>query len=223
MKIINLYEKYVPIKDLTNGNVKVDGDISTDKINSYLLDDLKKASQHTGVKIQITTAKSDHSKGTKSGNTSRHHTNQAVDIAKLNGQGSNNASNEKNGSAQFRADGNKIKDALVKMGYNWNGEGKSNPKAVLWQTNIGGNHFNHLHVSNTTGEGSPPIDSTSSVDDIVSSTDTEMETGKQETKYTPIKGGLGILDKTLTNFANSVAPTVTESVQNEIKRFKELL
>ena len=109
------------------------------------------------------------------------------------------------------------------MGYNWNGEGKSNPKAVLWQTNIGGNHFNHLHVSNTTGEGSPPIDSTSSVDDIVSSTDTEMETGKQETKYTPIKGGLGILDKTLTNFANSVAPTVTESVQNEIKRFKELL
>ena len=120
MKIINLYEKYVPIKDLTNGNVKVDGDISTDKINSYLLDDLKKASQQTGVKIQITTAKSDHSKGTKSGNTSRHHTNQAVDIAKLNGQGSNNASNEKNGSAQFRVDGNKIKDALVKMGYNWN-------------------------------------------------------------------------------------------------------
>jgi len=223
MKIINLYEKYVPIKDLTNGNVKVDGDISTDKINSYLLDDLKKASQHTGVKIQITTAKSDHSKGTKSGNTSRHHTNQAVDIAKLNGQGSNNASNEKNGSAQFRADGNKIKDALVKMGYNWNGEGKSNPKVVLWQTNIGGNHFNHLHVSNTTGEGSPQIDSTSSVDDIVSSTDTEMETGKPDTKYTPIKGGLGILDKVITNFANSVAPTVTESVQNEIKRFKELL
>lgn len=223
MKIINLYEKYVPIKDLTDGNVKVDGDISTDKINSYLLDDLKKASRQTGVKIQITTAKSDHSKGTINGNTSRHYTNQAVDIAKLNGQGSNNASNEKNGSAQFRADGNKIKDALVKMGYNWNGEGKSNPKAVLWQTNIGGNHFNHLHVSNTTGEGSPPIDSTSSVDDIVSSTDTDMETGKQDTKYTPIKGGLGVLDKAVTNFANSVAPTVTESVQNEIKRFKELL
>jgi hypothetical protein len=221
MKIINLYEKYVPIKDLTDGNVKVDGDISTDKINSYLLDDLKKVSQQTGVKIQITTAKSDHSKGTKSGNTSRHHTNQAVDIAKLNGQGSNGASNEKNGSAQFRADGNKIKDALVKMGYNWNAEGKSNPKAVLWQTDIGGNHWNHLHVSNTTGEGSPPIDSTSSVDDVVSSTDTETETGK-DYKYTPA-GGLGILDKTVTNFAKSVAPTVTESVQNEIKRFKELL
>ena len=221
IKIINLYEKYVPIKDLTDGNVKVDSDISTDKINSYLLDDLKSVSKSTGIKIQITTAKSDHGKGTKSGNISRHHTNQAVDIAKLNGQGSNNASNEKNGSAQFRDYGNKIKDALVKMGYNWNGEGKSNPKAVLWQTNIGGNHFNHLHVSNTTGEGSPPIDTKSSADDVASSTDTK--TDKQDTTYTPIEGGLGILDKAVTNFANSVTTTANESVQNEINRFKELL
>ncbi len=221
-KIINIYEKYVPIKDLTDGNVKVDSDIGTDKINSYLLDDLKSVSKSTGIGIQITTAKSDHSKGTKSGNTSRHYTNQAVDIAKLNGQGSSNASNEKNGSAQFRVNGNKIKDALVKLGYNWNGEGKSNPKAVLWQTNIGGNHFNHLHVSNTTGEGSPPIDSKSSVDATASSTDTP-DTDTQNTTYTPTKGGLGILDKAVTNFANSVTTKVTESVQNEINRFKELL
>jgi hypothetical protein len=220
-KIINIYEKYVPIKDLTDGNVKVDSDIGTDKINSYLLDDLKTVSRNTGIRIQITTAKSDHSKGTKSGNTSRHYTNQAVDIAKLNGQGSSNASNGKNGNAQFRANGNKIKDALVKLGYNWNGEGKSNPKAVLWQTDIGGNHFNHLHVSNTTGEGSPPIDSESSVNDTASSTETDIDT--QNATYTPTKGGLGILDKAVTNFANSVTTKVTESVQNEINRFKELL
>ena len=44
MKIINLYEKYVPIKNLTDGNVNVDGDISTDNINSYLIDDLKTVS-----------------------------------------------------------------------------------------------------------------------------------------------------------------------------------
>lgn len=220
-KIINIYEKYVPIKDLTDGNVKVDSDIGTDKINSYLLDDLKTVSKSTGIRIQITTAKSDHSKGTKSGNTSRHYTNQAVDIAKLNGQGSSNASNGKNGNAQFRVNGNKIKDALVKLGYNWNGEGKSNPKAVLWQTNIGGNHFNHLHVSNTTGESSPPIDSKSSVNDTASSTETDIDT--QNATYSPVKGGLGILDKAVTNFANSVTTKVTESVQNEINRFKELL
>lgn len=128
IKTIKLNEKYVPIKDLTGGNVNVDNDISIDNINSYLINDLKTVSQQTGIKIQITTAKSDHGKGTKSGNTSRHYTNQAVDIAKLNGQRSNGASNGKNGSAQFRDDGNKIKDALVKLGYNWNSEGKSNPK-----------------------------------------------------------------------------------------------
>jgi hypothetical protein len=39
------------------------------------------------------------------------------------------------------------------MGYTWNKE-INHPKAVLWQTNTGGNHFNHLHVSNKTGETS---------------------------------------------------------------------
>jgi len=219
MKIVNLNEAYVDISSITDGNVNVDADISKNKINSYLIEDLKTVSRKTGVKIQITTAKSDHNKGTKSGNISRHYTNQAVDIAKLNGQGSKGASNEKNGSAQFRVDGNKIKDELVKLGYKWNSEGKSNPKSVLWQMK---DHYNHLHVSNTTGEGSVPVDSNSSVDATASSTDTP-DTDTQNTTYTPTKGGLGILDKAVTNFANSVTTKVTESVQNEINRFKELL
>ena len=36
------------------------------------------------------------------------------------------------------------------MGYIWNTE-SGNDKAVLWQTNTGGNHYNHLHVSNKAG------------------------------------------------------------------------
>jgi hypothetical protein len=43
-----------------------------------------------------------------------------------------------------------LKDALLDLGYKLNIE-SGNLKAVLWQTNTGGNHFNHLHVSNNTG------------------------------------------------------------------------
>jgi hypothetical protein len=35
---------------------------------------------------------------------------------------------------------------LVAMGYTRNRE-NGNDKAVLWQTNVGGNHFDHIHVS----------------------------------------------------------------------------
>jgi hypothetical protein len=42
------------------------------------------------------------------------------------------------------------------MGYALNAEG-GNQKAVLWQTDTGGNHYNHLHVSNKEGvSGSAP-------------------------------------------------------------------
>jgi len=225
MGINNLYEKYAPIMGLTGGNVNVDSDISTDIINSYLIDDLKTVSTQTGIKIQITTAKSDHGKSTKSGNDSRHYTNQAVDIAKLNGEDSNNASNPKNGSSQFRDNGNKIKDALVKLGYNWNSEGKSNPKAVLWQTNTGGNHFNHLHVSNTSGEGSPPIDNSSSND---GSSDDSPSVSDDVTSSSPkVTGGLGLTDDVLTDFAKIVSSTnestLSESVKDEINLIKRLM
>ena len=224
-KIINLNEKYVPIKDLTGGNVNVDNDISTDNINSYLINDLKTVSQQTGIKIQITSAKSDHGKGTKSGNVSRHYTNQAVDIARLNGQGSSGASNGKNGSAQFRDNGNKIKDALVKLGYKWNSE-DGNPKAVLWQTNAGGNHFNHLHVSNTSGEGSSPIDSGSS------DTSSSVETS-DNVKITPtnkgtsaLEGGIGLTNDVLNNLASTASKnesSLSESVKDEINIIKRLM
>ena len=58
-----------------------------------------------------------------------------------------------NGNPSFREKGNLLKDALVKLGYTWNTESGNN-KAVLWQTNTGGNHYNHLHISNRTGVSS---------------------------------------------------------------------
>lgn len=217
MKIVNLNEAYVDISSLTDGNVNVDADISKNKINSYLIEDLKTVSRKTGVKIQITTAKSDHPESTKSGNVSRHSTNQAVDIARLNGQGSKGASNDKNGSAQFRVDGNKIKDELVKLGYDWNKEGKSNRKSVLWQMK---DHYNHLHVSNTTGEGSVPVDDTN--DD-----GTTDPVNSPTTSTTPDREGLGIADKVLDSFTTTLAvkkeSTLSESVKDEINLMKRLM
>jgi len=70
----------------------------------------------------------------------------------------NKASNETNGNPSFREKGNLLKDALVKLGYTWNTESGNN-KAVLWQTNTGGNHFNHLHVSNNSGASDAELES----------------------------------------------------------------
>ena len=81
---------------------------------------------------------------------SRHSKQTAVDIGILNGVGAKGATNANNGNPEFRNLGFKLKNALVSLGYTWNQE-RGNEKAVLWQTNIGGNHYNHLHVSNNGG------------------------------------------------------------------------
>lgn len=140
--------------DMSYSHLKVDDDIKNDKVNEPLLQDLQRAGELADVVLTITTAKSDHDpyvKGTK--RKSRHMAQTAVDIAKLDGKGSGGATNGSNGRKEFREKGNRVKDALVAMGYTWNTE-SGNPKAVLWHTNTGGNHYNHLHVSNKTGEKS---------------------------------------------------------------------
>jgi hypothetical protein len=149
----------VRLADTNYSNVKYDNDATkNDAVNQTLLDDIQQAASNVGIVATITTAKSGHSQKTKSGHTSRHMSGAGVDIALLNGVGSGGASNSSNGSAEFRALGNKLKDSLVSMGYTWNSE-SGNPKAVLWQTDTGGNHYNHLHVSNNSGESSEPTDS----------------------------------------------------------------
>lgn len=140
-------EAFVEIGSTGYSNVKVDNDSKFDEVNDALLNDLQSAAESAGITITITTASTGHSKYTTSGNESRHGFGTAVDIALLNGVGV--------GNPRFKEYGDKLKDALVSMGYQWNNE-SGNAKAVLWQTNTGGNHFNHLHVSNKEGvSGSP--------------------------------------------------------------------
>lgn len=140
-------EKLVRLKDTNYSRVRYDLDkTQNDKVNKALLDDLQKAAEKADIIVTITTAKSGHSPFTIFGSESRHWKNIAVDIAILNGIGSGNAKNAISGNPKFRELGNRLKDELVKLGYVWNTE-YNNKKAILWQTNKGGNHFNHLHVS----------------------------------------------------------------------------
>ena len=143
-KLMNITEEEISVKDGEYSIITTDGDAtSTDKINKALLDDIEAAAKIAGVKPVITTASSGHNSS-----NSRHSDRTAVDIAIIDGINSGGAKDEKSGSSNFRNKGNKLKDALVSMGYKLNSE-SGNPKAILWQTNLGGNHYNHLHVSNT--------------------------------------------------------------------------
>lgn len=148
----------VKLDSIAYSNVRVDNDSTKyDSINKNILDDLQKAGEATGITITITTAVTGHSKYTKSGGISRHGAGAAVDIAILNGRGSNGANSSTSGDETFRQLGNKIKDYLVNnLGYSWNVE-KGKDKAVLWQTSIGGNHYNHIHISNKSKSSSPQL------------------------------------------------------------------
>lgn len=185
----------VPLAQTNYSHVKYDYDnTKNDSVNKPLLDDMQAAGQSVGVVLTITTAKSGHGAKTKSGNVSRHTKQTAVDISKLNGVGSNGASNGTNGNSEFRTLGTKVKNALVSMGYTWNSE-RGNDKAVLWQTNMGGNHFNHLHISNQSESGSgAPIASTdvenptSTGDTASSTTSASTETNTTATTEVPDSG-----------------------------------
>lgn len=173
--------------DTNFSHVKIDSDLKNDEVNDALLQDLQTAGKKADVVLRITTAKSDHSVNTKDGNKSRHGFQTAVDIAILNGKGADGASNSTNGSKEFRENGNKVKDVLVSMGYKWNTE-KGNTKAVLWQTDTGGNHYNHLHVSNKTGQSSDVDQDFKFDSDDSKSDETKSEVTKSDDKT-------GILDK----------------------------
>lgn len=137
----------VKLKDTDYSRVKYDLDgTQHDSLNKKLLDDLQLAAERADVVITITTAKSGHRIWTALGFESRHMKNIAVDISILNGIGSGKATNAYNGNSEFRELGTRLKNELVKLGYTWNTE-VGEDKSVFWQTNRGGNHFNHLHVS----------------------------------------------------------------------------
>jgi len=171
----------VQLNDTNYSNLKYDNDgTQSDSVNKPLLDDIDEAAKAAGLTATVTTASTGHPANTVTGNPSRHGQQTAVDIAILNGIGAGGASTSSNGNAEFRSLGNKLANALVSMGYVLNTE-SGNSKAVLWQTNTGGNHFNHLHVSNNSGESgtAPVVDSnTSTVDSNASEKAYNNATGK---------------------------------------------
>jgi hypothetical protein len=177
-KLMNITEEEISVKDGEYNIITTDGDAtSTDKINKALLDDIEVAAKMAGVKPVITTASSGHNSS-----NSRHSDRTAVDIAIIDGINSGGAKDEKSGSSNFRNKGNKLKDALVSMGYKLNSE-SGNSKAILWQTNLGGNHYNHLHVSNTN-----PTPSTTTTSNTPQTTTTSTEENPAMSKIFGSKG-----------------------------------
>jgi hypothetical protein len=155
-KIITLNEiKPIALNTVRYKNVFYDNKAASDSVNKALLDDLQTAAAKAGITVTITSASTGHNTRTTSGAESRHGQKTAVDIGKINNQDSGGATSPSNGNAQFRDLGNKLKDILVSMRYSLNSE-QGNDKAVLWQTNVGGNHYNHLHVSNKTDSTTDP-------------------------------------------------------------------
>jgi hypothetical protein len=223
----------VRLADTNYSNVKFDNDATrNDSVNQALLDDIQQAAANVGIVATITTAKSGHKEKTKSGYTSRHMSGAGVDIALLNGVGSGGASNSSNGSSEFRALGNKLKDSLVSMGYTWNTE-SGNPKAVLWQTDTGGNHYNHLHVSNNSEESSVPTDSVNSKDsvnlgnfgDVKTDTVTSTTSNTTSSDASDSVKDIGSItpDPLITTFAKKLAGEFKLGVAENINRIKRLL
>lgn len=146
----------VPIDTQTYPNLRTDADTRFDQVNKPLLDDLQDAAESINATLTITTASSGHSSKTTSGRTSRHPSGEAVDISYINNYSSRNAKTAREVNSTFKSYADKLVDKLVSMGYARNVE-SGNPKSVLWFFNDkgkGGNHFNHIHVSNTSAYSS---------------------------------------------------------------------
>jgi hypothetical protein len=183
-----LNESMTQLKTISYPNLKFDSDgTQNDFVNQGLLDDLNKAANAAGLVATITTAKTGHGFLTKSGVKSRHMDGTGVDIAILDGVGAGGASSSTNGNAKFRELGNRLASALESMGYKRNVE-RGNDKAVLWQTNTGGNHFNHLHVSNKVGASELPASVSGSGSDGVSSSKATTEMLNKLIELLKIKG-----------------------------------
>ena len=226
-KNLNEAVNLVPLNSTSYSNLKYDNDnTKNDSVNQALLDDIHAAAKAVGIIATITTAKSGHSEKVKGGKSvSRHMNGTGVDVAVLNGIGAQGASNASNGSPKFRELGNKLKDALVSMGYVWNRE-SGNAKAVLWQTDIGGNHYNHLHISNNSGvsSGQPSVSGGTDVyysNRATSGGTQDYETGR-EILGSMIQGGLG-LNKLKDMFTGGVQEDLAKGIQEEINRFKRLI
>jgi peptidoglycan hydrolase-like protein with peptidoglycan-binding domain len=139
--------KLVTLGDTSYSNVKYDTDgTHRDKVNVNLLNDIQRAASNVGLTVTITTATTGHP-SMSTNKPSRHKSNNAVDISIINGIGSGGSNSADSGNPKFRELGNKLVQELINLGYVLNKE-SGNERAVIWQSNVGGNHYNHIHVSN---------------------------------------------------------------------------
>lgn len=161
----------VKLGDMDYTNLTHDGDgTQYDMVNRALLDDINLACERGGIIAKIHFAQHGHPSMTNKKSMSRHKKNIAVDISSIDGYRGDTKGGK---NAEFKKKGDKLKDELVKLGYNWNGE-VGHDKAVLWQTNTGGNHYNHLHVSNRLGT-SPMVGASLVVDISNEEEETEVD------------------------------------------------
>jgi hypothetical protein len=162
-KLIQLLEANIQISSLSCGNVKVDNDSSSDKVNENLLKDICKAAKNANVRVTITTAISGHSAETASGNASRHPSGNAVDISLVNETPVKTPSN--------RGNVDNFVNQLEILGYTKNSE-SGNPKSVLTFGFPG--HDNHVHVSNNEqSTGTPGSSGTTSTSGTTASTSSD--------------------------------------------------
>jgi hypothetical protein len=119
-------------------------------INPILISDIIKALKSINMRAEISWARTGHSKHTNTGSISRHWSGNAVDISVIEGVGNpeGKGSNKGIGNANFMKNGDRLVAELEKMGYTFGERGKI--KGYLWRTDTGGNHWNHVHVSNKT-------------------------------------------------------------------------
>ena len=175
---------------------------ASDKINDVLLSDINAATKAAGLtKTSITTAVSGHKSTTTSGNPSRHTGGTAVDIAIING------------SAITKDTGDKLVAQLKGMGYDTSGSESGHPKAVLWQV---ASHFNHVHVSNTTGAPSTPGSVTTSGD-----TTTTSDTTGGLTDYKAVASNM--FTDALKTGINKLGIQTESRLDKDINKIKKLL
>jgi hypothetical protein len=128
----------------------------TISINPYLLQSIASACKKVGIIATITVAKTNHNIKAKGGADSRHWKGTGVDIGILNGISGRPGSTINNMVPEFRRLGTILYNQLVADGHGGDesllGTNKqveaSYDKSVLFMTDIGGNHYNHLHVGN---------------------------------------------------------------------------
>ena len=148
-KLITLLEDIGSVDTASYPNIKFGGTSSSDKINLDLLTDINNAADDSGIKVTIGTAVSGHDRMTSTGAVSRHSTNEAVDIPRINGVGWSSKSDAE--SKQILSKIESFVSNLKNKGYVINKE-YGNPKSVLY---FGvADHNNHIHVSNKIGSPS---------------------------------------------------------------------